>query len=299
MSRFDKALERAKATPPPGNPHAFDVMLPDEAPAADVFDAPWQVRETGAPAAPRTQPTSAPPATRDTLPAAPAALHVHAELAEKVVAEAGVPAAVAEQYRKLAGSLHQWQLEHGGKVVMVVSAVSSEGKTLTALNLALTLSGSYQRRVLLVDCDLRRPMLHEALQVAGGPGIAEAATSGSPTEVIPVTTRLWLIPAGLASDDPVGALTSKGVIALLEQARSDYDWIVLDTPPAAVVPDASLLNELVDGAVLVVAAGTTSFDMVTRSVDVIGRDRILGVVLNGVDARDMTAADYHEYYSQR
>jgi Mrp family chromosome partitioning ATPase len=153
--------------------------------------------------------------------------------------------------------------------------------------------------VLLLDCDLRRPKMHEALGVSGRPGLAETAASGVPVSPIQVTTRLALVPAGRSTADPVGALTSAGVIALLEQNRAAFDWIVLDTPPAAVLPDAGLLNEQVDGAVLVIAAGRTDFDMVSRAVATIGRDRILGVVLNGVDARDMTAADHHEYYSQR
>ena len=70
-----------------------------------------------------------------------------------------------EQYRRLAATLHHAQAEHGLKVVMVASAVPGEGKTLTATNLALTLSESYQRRVLLIDADLRRPSLHDDVQV--------------------------------------------------------------------------------------------------------------------------------------
>jgi protein-tyrosine kinase len=313
MSRFDKALERARAAPP-GGTAPFDVMLPEEAPAAEVFEAPWQVADAApAPVDAAAQGDTAgavlvpgqPIALKPSMPARTpgsrdaGTVSVHADLAEKVVADAAVPGVVAEQYKKLAGSLHQWQLEHGAKVVMVVSAVSSEGKTLTALNLALTLSVSYQRRVLLVDCDLRRPRLHEALQMPGHPGVAETAASGQPATPMVVTSRLAFVPAGPSSEDPVGALTSQGFIALLERGRADFDWIVLDTPPAAVVPDASLLNEQVDGAVLVVAAGSTSFDMVARAISTVGRERILGVVLNGVDARDMTAANYHEYYSQR
>jgi protein-tyrosine kinase len=295
MSRFEKAHEKARSAPTPRDGRSFDVMLPEEAPPADVFEAPWTVRESS----PAARVLARTGRGRQAATAEPPPLRVHPALNDKIVADDGMPKSVAEQYRKLAGSLHQWQLEHGGKVVSVVSAVSNEGKTLTALNLALTLSGSYQRRVLLLDCDLRRPKLHEAVRVSGGPGVADAAASGLPVSPIQVTTRLALVPAGRSSADPVGALTSPGVIALLEQSRDAYDWIVLDTPPAAVLPDAGLLNEQVDGAVLVVAAGRTDFDMVSRAVATIGRDRILGVVLNGVDARDMTEADYHEYHSQR
>jgi hypothetical protein len=182
MSRFDKALERARATSA-AESGSFEVMLPEEAPPDDVFDAPWRVTENPPEAAKRLAhvPTPRLPGGHGTT------LRLHADLAEKVVADAAAPRMVVEQFRKLAGSLHQWQLEHGAKVVMVMSAVSAEGKTLTALNLALTLSGSYRRRVLLLDCDLRRPMMHEALQVAAEPGIAETAATGTP--VAPICSR--------------------------------------------------------------------------------------------------------------
>jgi capsular exopolysaccharide synthesis family protein len=173
--------------------------------------------------------------------------------------------------------------------------VASEGKTLTALNLALTLSASYQRRVLLIDCDLRRPSVHDVLQVPPQPGLSDIAAR---TPAVPraVSERLFIVTAGRSTDDPVSTLTSPAIAALVEQGRRDYDWVLLDTPPAAVLPDASLLSDQADGAVLVVAAGRTEYDMVTRAVASLGRDRILGVVLNGIDTRDLSVGKYQNYY---
>jgi len=204
-----------------------------------------------------------------------------------------------EQYRKLAGRLHQWQLDHDGKLIMMVSAVAGEGKTLTSVNLALTLSGSYKRRVLLIDCDLRRPTVHAAFQIPGSPGVADIMTRGE-IPVVRVTERLSVVPAGHLEGDPMGVLTSDAMTTLLAQARREYDWVILDTAPLAVLPDANLLADHVDGAVLVVSAGRTEFDLVDTAVKVIGRERLLGVVLNGVDPRDMTTANYHaDYYGRR
>jgi capsular exopolysaccharide synthesis family protein len=295
MTKFDKALERARGEAP-GSDVPFSVMVPEEAPPPETFDTPWSI--VARPPSERVRPET--PAGGRVAPVDDSpVLRLHRNLAEKVVGENGTPPAVTEQFRKVAGSLHQWQLDHAGKVVMIVSAVAHEGKTLTALNLALTFSGPYQRQVLLIDCDLRRPSLHEALQLPNAPGVAEYAESDASPVPRAVAPRLAFVPGGRTSDDPVGALTSRGVAALIEHGRANFDWIVIDTPPLVAVPDASLLNDLVDGVVLVLGAGRTSYDLATRAIAAVGRDRILGVVLNTVEARDMASVDYHERYSER
>ena len=295
MTKYDKALERAGGRIP-GSDVPFSVKVPEEAPPPETFDAPWNIVARPPAERVRREPAAGGPAARADEPPV---LRVHPNLAEKVVGETGTPPAITEQFRKVAGSLHQWQLDHAGKVVMVASAVAHEGKTLTALNLALTLSGPYQRQVLLIDCDLRRPSLHDALQMPNAPGVAEYAESAAPPVPRAVAPRLAFVPGGRTSDDPVGALTSRGVAALIEHGRANFDWVVIDTPPLVAVPDASLLNDLVDGVVLVLGAGKTRYDLATRAIAAVGRDRILGVVLNTVEARDMASVDYYERYSER
>ena len=288
MSRFGKAIERANAGPLEAPTPA---LAPVEAPDAGVFEAAWDVKDP-APEEPRA-------ADRPVERAVPRQLSVHPALVEKVATPTGAPPVALEQYRKLAAKLHQWQLDHEGKVLMLVSAVAGEGKTLTAVNLALTLSGSYKRRVLLIDCDLRRPTVHAAFQIPGTPGVADIMDRAE-IPVSRVTDRLSIIPAGRLEGDPMGVLTSAAMTTLLEHARREYDWVLVDTAPLAVLPDANLLADHIDGAVLVVSAGETSFDLVDTAIRVIGKDRILGVVLNGVDPRDMSTANYHaDYYGRR
>lgn len=290
MSRFGKALERANDGPLLS---PTSTLAPAEAPDAALFDAAWDVKET----APPSTPTAAEPVA-DRLNV-PVGTNFHPALVEKVVAPNGAPTVALEQYRKLAGRLHQWQLDHEGKLIMMVSAVAGEGKTLTSVNLALTLSSSYKRRVLLIDCDLRRPTVHAVFQIPGAPGVADIVTRGE-IPVVRVTERLSVVPAGHLEGDPMGVLTSDAMTTLLAQARREYDWVILDTAPLAVLPDANLLADHVDGAVLIVSAGRTDFDLVNTAVKVIGRERVLGVVLNGVDPRDMTTANYHaDYYGRR
>jgi capsular exopolysaccharide synthesis family protein len=206
----------------------------------------------------------------------------------KVVTDRHMDPGSVEQYRRLAATLHHTQVERGTKKVMVASAVAGEGKTLTALNLALTLSESYHRRVLLIDADLRNPRIHEMLNVVNVTGLNEALANARQTKatLIAVSPRLSVLPAGRPNPDPVGPLTSRRMSQLLAKASAHFDWVVLDTPPVVLLPDTNLLAAMVDVAVLVIQAGQTSYELIERAISAVGRDRVLGVVLNGVEDRD-------------
>ena len=206
-----------------------------------------------------------------------------------------------EQYRRLAAALHQAQRTTGFKVVMVASAVAGEGKTLTASNLAMTLSESYRRDVLLIDADLRRPSLHLVFQVPGAPGLSDGLiTSEDPKLPLHrVSERLAILPAGRPTSDPIGALTSERMRRLIDEAREVFDWVVIDTPPVGLLTDAALLSSMADGVVLVVKAESTPHDMVVRAVNAIGRERVIGTVLNRAKEQpNRTSYDYYKYYSQ-
>jgi capsular exopolysaccharide synthesis family protein len=203
---------------------------------------------------------------------------------------------LVEQFRKLAAALHHAQTGSGIRVVMVTSASADDGKTMTALNLALVLSESYRRRVLLIDADLRRPSLANIAHVTDAPGLSEALRS--PTEkkpgILQVTPLLMLLPAGRPDPDPLGGLTSPRMRNILDDAAARFDWVILDAPPMGPMADANLLASMVDGAVFVVRADRTHHQAAQRAIDTLGRERILGVVLNGVKKM---AAEHYEYYS--
>jgi capsular exopolysaccharide synthesis family protein len=215
--------------------------------------------------------------------------------AEKLVVSASTPGSVRENYRKLAATLHHAQAENGIKILMVTSAVPEEGKTLTATNVALTLSESYHRRVLLIDGDLRRPALAEVFQVPNVFGLTEVLTSVPERRVslIQISQQLSLLPAGAPIPDPMQALTSERMKHLLVEAAAGFDWVIIDTPPVGVLTDAKLLSAMVDGALLVVRAGKTKVELVQKAISAVGRQRILGVVLNrAVEA----SSDHDSYY---
>jgi capsular exopolysaccharide synthesis family protein len=216
----------------------------------------------------------------------------------KTLLEADVAPQSREQYRRLAATLHHLQSRQGLKVVMVTSALVGEGKTLTASNLALTLSQSYQKQVLLVDADLRRPSLQAVFGIKADSGLSESLTSNEQrrVQVQQVTPRLGILPAGRPTSDPIAALTSERMKQLVNEARNTFDWIVLDTPPLALITDANLVAAIADGAVVVVKAGQTPWDVVDRTVNAVGRDRTLGIVLNHATTATQGYGYYDDYY---
>ena len=135
---------------------------------------------------------------------------------------------LVDQFRKLAATLHQAQLEHGTRTVTIASTLSSEGKTLTAVNLALTLARSYGRRVLLVDGDLRGPSIHTCLDCPLAPGLTDLIAGGPDAEppVVDLMPRLSVLTAGTMTRDPISALSSERFRAFLTAAAAGVDWIV-------------------------------------------------------------------------
>jgi capsular exopolysaccharide synthesis family protein len=209
-----------------------------------------------------------------------------ARLAEKVVVDVNISPLSREQYRRLAAVLHDAQGNSGTRVVMVTSAVPGEGKTLTATNLALTLSDSYRRRVLLIDADLRRPALHQVFRLNTTTGLIDGLESPNDVKLVlrQVSSYLSVLPAGRPTQDPMAVLTSDRMRRLVDEAKEAFDWVIIDTPPLLLLPDANLLSSLVDGAVLVIKANSTPHEMVRRTVELIGRERVMGVVLNRADS---------------
>ncbi|MCL4849296.1 MAG: CpsD/CapB family tyrosine-protein kinase [Acidobacteria bacterium] len=309
MGRIEDALRRlegspAAATPPPAEPGA----TPDAA-------APWTFDE--ADRAERVdRPALEPDARRVDTPqrVVPASSMLTGEgrlrlfrgfsgkMIERLVASRNAPPALTEQFRRLAATLHHAQLAQGIKVVAVTSACARDGKTLTATNTALTLSQSYGRSVLLIDADLRRPSLHETFQIPHVEGLNEGlkADNDRKLSLLQISDNLTLLPAGRPESDPMSGLSSERMKRILQEAAARFEWVIVDTPPVGLLADATIVSGMVDATLLVVRAGETPFADVEAAVAAIGRDRILGVVLNGVDPANVQANDYYyHYYSGR
>jgi protein-tyrosine kinase len=280
--------------PEPIDPAALDITMPEE-PRRDPEPAP--APEVAAPVAPvDTAAADTPAVPPVTMRSAEIVPRLAPQLAEKVIVDSRVLPASREQYRALAALLIDAQAESGTKVVMIASAVPAEGKTLTACNLALTLSESFHKRVLLIDGDLRRPTLHDMFRLNAASGLTDALSSPEDRKLLirQVSSRLAVLPAGRPDSDPMAILVSDRMRHLLDEAREAFDWVIIDTPPLVMLPDANLLAPMADGVVLVVRAASTPHALVHRAIEAVGKARTIGVVLN--QAEPQNEGSYGGYY---
>src|SRR5688500_2651412 len=297
MTRLSEALSKAAAQtaepriPPPQDPPAAPTW---QFAPVETMHVPVEPAVVPSAAAPVPPPSASAPVHE---PALRRDIRVGDSDRSKLVIDERVDPNVVEQYRHLAAVLHHAQKASGVRSVMVTSALPSEGKTLTATNLALTLSQSYQRRVLLIDADLRRPRMRAMFALPSSVGLTDSLTLPR-SERLPVqqiTPTLWVLTSGRAVPDPMSLLVSPAMKQLLEEARDSFDWVVVDTPPIAILPDANLLAAMIDTALLVVSAQSTPYPMVQRAAQAIGQNRILGVVLNRAEKVGMPVYNYYGY----
>ncbi len=205
---------------------------------------------------------------------------------------------MAESYRALRTSLLLSNLGAPPKVIMITSALPQEGKTTTSINCAVVLAQK-GIRVLLIDADLRRPSIHKTLGMGPRSGLSNVLTgSASLQQAItrsPVLPNLAVLPAGTPPPNPAELLASTNMRDVLEELRSQYDHIVLDTPPALSVTDAVVLSPRADAIVLVIRSGHTTKQALRRSRDILMqvKAKVSGVLLNAVD---LSSPDYYYYY---
>jgi len=190
----------------------------------------------------------------------------------------------AESYRQLGASLVAGDLKRGRRAILVTSALPGEGKSVTALGLAIALS-EHGGSVLLIDGNLRRPALAGLLGVDGKPGLAEVLDGRAEfEEVVASSVRpgLDLLPAGDAVSGFGALLSSPAMAALVRAARARYEVLVIDAAPTSVAADAAILGALVDGAVVVVDSTRVHAVQLAGALDSLGTSHVtvLGTVLN-------------------
>ena len=218
------------------------------------------------------------------------------EVDPRLVVFTAPESAPAEQYRSFAPLF----LDHEDrKVVLVTSAARGDGKSLTTLNLALTIACDLNRRVLVIDGDLRRPTAHRLLHVEGKRGLTDVLRREAPLEACAVNSKipnLTLLPAGRPARNPLALLTDAAFLELLQWARGHYDAVFIDSPPLLPVVDTRLLRRMADLVLLVVRADATPRDAVVRSMQEL-KD-VAGVVFNQVSPNSFRRYYYHDPYAR-
>ena len=232
-------------------------------------------------------------------PPAPEAVARTAALDERLVSLVAPHSYEAEQYRSLRHLVEQAHRTSALSVLAVSSATVGDGKTTTAINLAGALAQAADARVLLMDVDLRRPAIAERLALPQErDGLVDAILS--PDRKLADVARpcgllnLAIVTAGAFSDIPYELLRSPRLGDLLDQARRDYDYVVLDTPPLVPIPDARVISKWVDSFLLVVRANKTPRGLLEESLNLMDPQKVIGLVFNNDDRARTT---YENYYA--
>lgn len=202
-----------------------------------------------------------------------------------------------EQFRTLRSRLYQLRETASLKRILVTSALAAEGKTFVATNLAQAIACERDRKVLLIDADLRSPALHKPLAAPLSPGLSDYLRGqASDPEIIQhgQIGNLCFIPAGNPGRDLSELLSNGALEKLLERLAPLFDWVVIDSPPCLPVADANILASMCDGVLLVLRARSTGSAAAEKARKELQKRKLIGVVLNGVDESD-TYGGYYGY----
>ena len=205
----------------------------------------------------------------------------------------------SEEFRTLRTRLNHIQKLQPLHSVVLTSPCPAEGKSFTVVNLALAEAQLADNPTLVADFDFRRPVLHNIFQIDRVPGATDYLAGRVPlAEAVRriAGTSLYLMPAGTAVPNPLEMLNLTETKALLEQLPSVFNWVLLDSPPLLFAADANLLATICDGTILVVRIGVTNVDSVTRALQSLCENNVLGIVANGARAGELYSK-YTYYYS--
>jgi protein-tyrosine kinase len=209
---------------------------------------------------------------------------------------------VGERFRTLRSRLYQIAGTRTLRRVLITSSLPSEGKTFVATNLVRSIIRQADRRVLLIDADLRAPRLHTALGAPSSPGLSDYLRGEADEYAIvqnSVANNLCFIPCGARVTNPSELLLSERMKVLLDCVTPAFDWVIMDSPPALPVHDASSLADLCDGVLFVVRAGETDHEAAKKASSEFRSKNLLGVVLNQVDASEGQGGYYYGHYEKK
>ena len=222
---------------------------------------------------------------------------VSAQVDRTIVAMTAPTSGAAEQFRTLYYRLERMRDLRPLKVVALTSALASEGKTVTAVNLALTAArANPEKRILLIDADLRRSRVAECLGIRLKPGLSDlVAGECELREAVHRLngTRLAVLAAGSDTQDATYLLASGSMRQLIKNFRESFDEIYIDLPPTLPFADAPIIGVQADGVLLVIRANITPSKAVSQALEHLGGTPVIGCVLNGAE---VTSEPYFKSY---
>jgi exopolysaccharide/PEP-CTERM locus tyrosine autokinase len=210
---------------------------------------------------------------------------------------------VSEEYKKLKSRIVELTTKDTFKnTLAVTSSVSDEGKSITATNLAISLSQDYDHAVILIDADMRRPTLHTYLNRMPDKGLSDCLINGVDPDAVlmPIgSDKLSFLPAGKRVDDPVEFFASRGMQVFMRDLKTRYAdrYIIVDTPPALLFAETKMISSFADGTILVVKEGLATLENISETIDILKAVNIMGIVYNNASQQNMNGRSYYHYYS--
>lgn len=209
---------------------------------------------------------------------------------------------VSEEFRAIRTSMQYSNLDKKIKTILVTSTTKNEGKTTTTSNLAVSFAKVDNKKVLVIDCDLRNPSIHKAFGISNIKGLSDLLIEGKsilnyikPTQI----ENLHIITAGAIPPNPAEVLASNAMQEFIKNIKEEYDYVFIDTPPIGMVTDAGILASFIDGTVLVVRSEMVDINKVQESKKKLNsvNANILGAILNRKKVRNDDY--YYSYYGSK
>ena len=212
-------------------------------------------------------------------------------------------ASISEEYRILRTNIQSKSQNKQAKIFLISSASHGEGKTITAINLAVTLAQEPDKKVFLADCDLRGGNIHQLLNLPLTPGLSDVLANGIASENASHNSKisnLTVLPRGEMPSNPSELLGSKRMKRLLEELKTRFDYIILDSPPVIPIADAGILGAQTDGVILIVQAEKTQEQTVRQAQELLeqARAKNIGFVLTQVDYHIPGYFSYYYHYNK-
>lgn len=205
-----------------------------------------------------------------------------------------IPFSIIESYKNIRTNLISVLTKTNGQILAVSSPNASEGKSTTAVNIAITLS-QLNKKILILDADSRRPTVHKKMKLDNSKGCMNVLSGEAEVQEVIQHYNAFLdvIPAGTKQKNPSELFSSENFVNLLEELKQNYDYVILDTPPINPVSDALVISQKCDALVLVIRAGVTTYDAFEKAYESL---KVLDVTLDGViiNGSDMRPKYYYK-----
>lgn len=215
---------------------------------------------------------------------------------------------ISEAYRTLRTNIQFSSIDKDIKSIVITSAKSKEGKSSVASNLAYSLAES-GKNVLLVDCDLRKPMVHRIFNISNLNGLTNILIGDKNLKDVLVEhdkrKELHILPSGPLPPNPAELLGSNRMKDFIDKVKKEYDMVIFDTPPIGFVTDSAIISTIVDGTIIVINVGETEIELAQHAVDLLKKvnANIIGVVLNKIPVKanryyGYSYLQYEDYYHE-